>query len=104
MRFSYCQCVILHFECLKTSYKEFLTHTRQHRHLKRKDSIRFLVLLVFSVFFIFTGQRNDFSLARCACVTTYSKAAMPLSNLFGVYGSSPPASDSRLPRGYIMYP
>ena len=50
MRFSYCQCVILHFECLKTSYKEFLTHTRQHRHLKRKDSIRFLVLLVFLVF------------------------------------------------------
>ncbi len=25
---------------------------------------------------------------------------MPLSNLSGVYGSSPPASDSRLPRGY----
>ena len=77
-----------------------LTRPRQHRHLKRKDSIRFLVLLVFSGFFIFTGQRNDFSLARCACVTTYSKAAMPLSNLSGVYGSSPPASDRRLPRGY----
>ena len=32
-----------------------MTRPRQHRHLKRKDSIRFLVLLVFSVFFIFTG-------------------------------------------------
>lgn len=32
-----------------------LTRPRQHRHLKRKDSIRSLVLLVFSVFFIFTG-------------------------------------------------
>ena len=34
---------------------EFMTRPRQHRHLKRKDSIRFLVLLVFSGFFIFTG-------------------------------------------------
>lgn len=32
-----------------------VTRPRQHRHLKRKDSIRFLVLLVFSGFFIFTG-------------------------------------------------
>ena len=32
-----------------------MTRPRQHRHLKRKDSIRFLVLLVFSGFFIFTG-------------------------------------------------
>ena len=31
-----------------------VTRPRQHRHLKRKDSIRFLVLLVFSGFFIFT--------------------------------------------------
>ena len=33
----------------------YVTRPRQHRHLKRKDSIRFLVLLVFSGFFIFTG-------------------------------------------------
>jgi len=36
-------------------FGEEMTRPRQHRHLKRKDSIRFLVLLVFSGFFIFTG-------------------------------------------------
>ncbi len=35
--------------------KGIVTRPRQHRHLKRKDSIRFLVLPVFSGFFIFTG-------------------------------------------------
>lgn len=35
-----------------------LTRPRQHRHLKRKDSIRFLVLLVFSNFYIYTGCRK----------------------------------------------
>ena len=35
-----------------------VTCPRQHRHLKRKDSIRFLVLLVFSNFYIYTGCRK----------------------------------------------
>ena len=38
-----------------------LTCPRQHRHLKRKDSIRFLVLLVFSNFYIYTGCRKGTS-------------------------------------------
>ena len=35
-----------------------MTCPRQHRHLKRKDSIRFSVLLVFSNFYIYTSCRK----------------------------------------------
>ena len=38
-----------------------MTRPRQHRHLKRKDSIRFSVLLVFSNFYIYTGCRKGTS-------------------------------------------
>lgn len=35
-----------------------VTCPRQHRHLKQKDSIQFLVLLVFSNFYIYTSCRK----------------------------------------------
>ena len=49
-----------------------LTRPRQHRHLKRKDSIRFLVLLVFSNFYIYTGCRKG----------TRSRQPQPRKDLF----------------------
>lgn len=49
-----------------------LTCPRQHRHLKRKDSIRFLVLLVFSNFYIYMGCRKG----------TLSRQPHPRKDLF----------------------
>ena len=45
----------------KDEIVESVTRPRQHRHLKRKDSIRFSVLLVFSNFYIYTGCRKGTS-------------------------------------------
>ena len=79
-----------------------MTCPRQHRQLKRKDSIRFLVLLVFSNFFIYTGCRKELAPSCHIRVKIYSKAARPLSNLSGVSGNTPPASDSRLLHGSVF--
>lgn len=79
-----------------------LTCPRQHRHLKRKDSIRFLVSLVFSNFFIYTGCRKELAPNCRICVKIYSKAARPLSNLSGVSGNTLPASDNRLLHGSVF--
>lgn len=49
-----------------------MTRPRQHRHLKRKDSIRFLVLLVFSNFYIYMGCRK----------ATRSRQPQPRKDLF----------------------
>lgn len=49
-----------------------LTRPRPHRHLKRKDSIRFLVLLVFSNFFIYTGCWKELTPGRRTRVKIYS--------------------------------
>lgn len=46
-----------------------------------KDSIRFLVLLVFSVF---SFLQDSGKISRCTCVMTYSKAAMLLSDFTGM--------------------
>lgn len=81
---------------------EIVTCPRQHRHLKRKDSIRFLVSLVFSNFFIYTGCRKELAPNCRICVKIYSKAARPLSNLSGVSGNTLPASDNRLLHGSVF--
>lgn len=52
--------------------KYYMTRPRQHRHLKRKDSIRFLVLLVFFNFYIYTGCRKG----------TRSRQPQPRKDLF----------------------
>lgn len=52
---------IFYLSQLSLCSKEELTRPRQHRHLKRKDSIRFSVLLVFSNFYIYTGCRKGTS-------------------------------------------
>lgn len=81
---------------------KWLTCPRQHRHLKRKDSIRFLVSLVFSNFFIYTGCRKELAPNCRIRVKIYSKAARPLSNLSGVSGNTLPASDNRLLHGSVF--
>lgn len=79
-----------------------LTRPRQHGQLKRKDSIRFLVLPVFSNFFIYTGCWKELAPSCHTRVKIYSKAARPLSNQSGVSGNTPPASDSRLLHGAVF--
>lgn len=79
-----------------------MTRPRQHGHLKRKDSIQFLVLLAFSNFFIYTGGRKEAVPDRHTRVKIYLKAARPLSNLSDVSGNTPSASDSRLLHGSVF--
>ena len=64
-----------------TFYISSMTCPRQHRHLKRKDSIRFLVLLVFSNFTSTRTVGKEPASDRHIRVKIYSKAAKPLSNL-----------------------
>ena len=58
--------------CLDGALSIQMTRPRQLRHLKRKDSIRFLVLLVFSNFYIYMGCRKG----------TLSRQPHPRKDLF----------------------
>ena len=58
---------------MHTSYGDMVSRPRQHRHLKRKNSILFLVFLDFPHFFIHSGWQDTLFQPCCACVGFGSK-------------------------------